>query len=781
MDCKSFKQLWKRALSFSLVTVMTLSLAACNKGEEKSREELPEYTYIPEYIELKEDESYWQAVLEGDFLYNLVTEWDQETGTSSSRLMKYPIEGSKLGEGIEVIGNAGSDNMQNFLIDKDENVYLLMTRYPVLEEGEEPDEDYWKKRRTFLKKFDAQGQQVFEQDITEQLNEDEEHEYMEAMCIDNEGRIYTLSNDWIRLFDKEGKYAGKISGSVSYFSALGRGKDGKVYACYYDNNSGDNSYVLAEVDFAGKKLGDVHKNFIRGNNSNGSLAAGVEKDFLIQDGTDVYEYDLATDTAEKLFNWIDCDINGNYVDKLAASADGRLLVLLNDWNSGGTEMAYLTKKKTSEVPVKEIVTIGSLYEDYRLRESVVAFNKSNDKYRVKIKTYMNNNEWSEEARKDAITNLNNDIISGTNCPDIMNLSSLNIKQLAAKGVFEDLTSYLEKSSELSKDDYLENILDSLTINGVLVTIPYSFNLQTVMGKTADVGDKMGWTLEDMIAFCEKHPDAQLFDYAQKATILSYCLNYNEAAYINWETGECKFDSPEFKQLLEFVNKFPEEFDWESNDKSTPEKLAAGEVLLNSAYINGYDDMQYSIAQFNGEAVTCIGFPDVSGGSGCQMNLQEIYGISSTSQHKEAAWAFIEKTLSKEPDYRFNESFSTRKSYLAKQREEATKITYVTDENGDPVLDENGNPIEEGSSTGSASIISGGGAGWSYTYHRTTNEEADLVDELIAVAVPASMNGDSQLLGIITEEAEGYFKGQKSVDDVAGIIQSRIQVYVNENR
>ncbi len=781
MNCKSFKQLWRRALSFSLVTVMTLSLAACNKGEEKSREKLPEYTYIPEYIELKEDEGYWQAVLEGDFLYNLVTEWDQETGTPSSRLLKYPIEGNKLGEGIEVIGNAGSDNLQNFLIDKDENVYLLMTRYPVLEEGEEPNEDYWEKRRTFLKKFDAQGQQVFEQDITEQLNEDEEHEYMEAMCIDNEGRIYTLSNDWIRLFDKEGKYAGKISGSVSYFNALGRGKDGKVYACYYDNNSGDNSYVLAEVDFVGKKLGDVHKNFIRGNNSNGSLSAGIEKDFLVQDGTDVYEYDLATDTAEKLFNWIDCDINGNYVDKLAASADGRLLVLLNDWNSGGYEMAYLTKKKTSEVPAKEIVTIGSLYEDYRLRESVVAFNKSNDKYRVKIKTYMNNNEWSEEARRDAITNLNNDIISGTNCPDIMNLSNLNIKQLAAKGVFEDLTSYLEKSSELSKDDYLENILDSLTINGVLVTIPYSFNLQTVMGKTADVGDKMGWTLEDMIAFCEKHPNALLFDYAQKATILSYCLNYNEAAYINWETGECKFDSPEFKQLLEFVNKFPDEFDWESNDKSTPEKLAAGEVLLNPAYVSGYDDMQYSIAQFNGEAVTCIGFPDVSGGSGCQMNLQEIYGISSTSQHKEAAWAFIEKTLSKEPDYRFNESFSTRKSYLAKQREEATKITYVTDENGDPVLDENGNPIEEGSSTGSASIISGSGTGWSYTYHRTTNEEADLVDELIAVAVPASMNGDSQLLGIITEEAEGYFKGQKSVDDVAGIIQSRIQVYVNENR
>ena len=32
-----------------------------------------------------------------------------------------------------------------------------------------------------------------------------------------------------------------------------------------------------------------------------------------------------------------------------------------------------------------------------------------------------------------------------------------------------------------------------------------------------------------------------------------------------------------------------------------------------------------------------------------------------------------------------------------------------------------------------------------------------------------------------EEAEAFFKGQKSVSDVANVIQSRVQVYVNENR
>ena len=38
-------------------------------------------------------------------------------------------------------------------------------------------------------------------------------------------------------------------------------------------------------------------------------------------------------------------------------------------------------------------------------------------------------------------------------PDILDLSNLDVKELASKGVFEDMTPYLEKSSVLSKDDF----------------------------------------------------------------------------------------------------------------------------------------------------------------------------------------------------------------------------------------------------------------------------------------------------------------------------------------
>ena len=41
--------------------------------------------------------------------------------------------------------------------------------------------------------------------------------------------------------------------------------------------------------------------------------------------------------------------------------------------------------------------------------------------------------------------------------------------------------------------------------------------------------------------------------------------------------------------------------------------------------------------------------------------------------------------------------------------------------------------------------------------------------------------DEALLQIVQEEAAPFFAGQKSARDVAGIIQSRAQLYVNETR
>ena len=61
------------------------------------------------------------------------------------------------------------------------------------------------------------------------------------------------------------------------------------------------------------------------------------------------------------------------------------------------------------------------------------------------------------------------------------------------------------------------------------------------------------------------------------------------------------------------------------------------------------------------------------------------------------------------------------------------------------------------------------------------EDIDQVRGLIASAKKRQNNVDEELINIISEETEPFFKGQKSASDVSNVIQNRIRVYVNENR
>ena len=69
-----------------------------------------------------------------------------------------------------------------------------------------------------------------------------------------------------------------------------------------------------------------------------------------------------------------------------------------------------------------------------------------------------------------------------------------------------------------------------------------------------------------------------------------------------------------------------------------------------------------------------------------------------------------------------------------------------------------------------------------TVEGTTQEDVDKLKDLISRVDGISVNQqDNNLMNIITEEAEAYFTGQKSLDDVTSIIQSRATIYVNENK
>ena len=763
MKSKSIKKKSiKSVMALAAALVMALSVTGCGGGNGQSG---AEFVYVPDFMEIKDENISYNIRYTGDYLYYESYSWDETAGSRNNIVKCSLTDGTTETIPIE-FGDFVS--MNNFAVGPDGSIYAYIEDYS---EAQTESEGFMTEPKRMLSRYDADGEQLFSCDMTDLWQKAESkglNPYVQNLTVDKEGRIYLSCSEHIWLFDQECNYWGTVETGTDWINETVCGRDGKVYISYYNYNPDSTDYILAEIDYEDKAVGAVYENFI--GRSSYNLAPGTEYDFLGSDGTSLYGYDLRSQEREKLFDWLDSDVNGTYVNNVGQLTDGRIFAVINNWQNNDNSVALLTKTKASEVPQKEIIVIAAMSVSSNLQEAAVKFNKGSDRYHISIKEYVDHDNWSNNSWADALTNLNNDITS-KHCPDIIDLSGLNVEQLAAKGVFEDLSPYLE-SSGLSRDSFVPSVLAAYTYKDSLVSIPASFGLQTVVGKGSEVGHEAGWTMDDMIAYADKHPGAQLFNYTDKASILEMCMMFNESAFIDWSAGECKFDTPEFKSLLEFVNRFPDEFQYEDGGASTPTKIQNGEILLDMMGIYDFDQIQMYIEMFSGDMV-CIGYPTTDGGSGTALAAREAYAITSKSKMKDGAWEFIESYLSQAGENsRYSFGFPNNKEKLAAMAQEAVGIENPAD----------GEDLEGGSGQTVAIAAIGGVSymdGWSYTYRDATQEEVDIVMQLIETARPAYSSSD-EILNIINEEAAAFYEGQKSVDDVANIIQSRISIYVNEN-
>jgi len=100
--------------------------------------------------------------------------------------------------------------------------------------------------------------------------------------------------------------------------------------------------------------------------------------------------------------------------------------------------------------------------------------------------------------------------------------------------------------------------------------------------------------------------------------------------------------------------------------------------------------------------------------------------------------------------------------------------YEKDANGNYRLDENGEKIE----------LSRGGWGWGsmqVEFYALTQAEADQIMALIDGTTRVLDEGDEEIMNIILQDTQPYFAGQKSLDDVVRQLQSKMNIYINEQR
>lgn len=766
--------IYKKILALAAAAALALSLAACG-GQETSEgpSEASGYVYVPEFVDLSSGEESLDMSspkLLGTELYYYSYYWDEETEVGGYKFYRRSVETNETVELPLSFDLEEYDNyypMGSVIFDQEGNLFCLIDAS--VSDEESYHEDY------YLFKFDQDGNLLAKVDITEALSTGEDDStYVQRAVVDSQGKIYAvlsgMGSSYVVAIDAEGNTLAKIDCNADWVSSIGVTQDDTVLISRYSNTG--SGMEVVEVDVAGKALGRVHSNMPSSYNSD-SLNPTADGGLLVNDGSKLWRYDLETETSEEILTWTDCNINGNYISMIEIMEDGRIAVLSENWSNGTKEIAYLTQKDASQVAQKQILTVATLDSSQSLQEAVVNFNKQSDTYQVRIETYYDaNSEWTETKYQDAITALNN-AITGSNCPDIIDLSYGNPSAYVSKGLLVDLAPYLDSSSTVKREDLVEAVLEAYTYGDTLICIPDSFTMSTVMGRTSQLGDRSGWTVKEMMAFYEEHPDAELLNYATKSSILSLCLQYSSDAFIDYSTGKCSFDSQEFLDILEFANMFPKENEYSEEDESMPKKLSSGKLLLYSTSVYSMEEFQMNSLMFN-EPITFIGYPTVDGSSGNYINGSNCYAITTKSSSPDGAWAFIESLLQYEPQPQWGgmDNFSIRKDMLEESFAKAMEENMATDEDGNPVLDADGNPEVYPKSTW-------GWDDWEAEIYAATPEQVQQIRDLMNNS-KAAVNSDQTILSMILEEASPYFEGQKSAQEVAGVIQSRVQVYINEN-
>lgn len=482
---------------------------------------------------------------------------------------------------------------------------------------------------------------------------------------------------------------------------------------------------------------------------------------------------------EEVINWIDSDIASDSIQGILGLDNGDFILITYDYENtkGGVSLSRLTKRDTSEMKDTIVVTVGMLGPDSETSSKITQFNKSNDKYRIKVKDYSEFDVYDESAEKytsRGVDQLKNDIISG-NAPDMICVyDSSVISALSGKGVFADLYPMMENDSNLNKDMFLPNIISALETNGKLYSIAPSFNVVTYAGKTKYLEGKENWTMDEFVDTCNNLPEGmKAFKGSDTKTDVYYNIVSYIANFIDYENKKCSFDSDEFIKFLEFCNTFPdtsptqpdyetasqEEMDAYYSDMDT--QCLNDKALLDSVYISSLRD--YAVAKVGtfGDDITLVGIPS-SDGQGATISVSNSFAILNDSGCKEAAWEFI-KTFFSEEYQNSLYNLPVIEKYFDIKADECMEKPYYLNEDGEKEYYDNT---------------------WFIGDHEVnvpplTQEERDYIADYVKNATKIQDVYGGDVFEICDEEIQAYFKGEKSAEDAAKMIQNRVSILISE--
>lgn len=344
-------------------------------------------------------------------------------------------------------------------------------------------------------------------------------------------------------------------------------------------------------------------------------------------------------------------------------------------------------------------------------------------------------------------------------PELMWVLQEDMYELYEKGLLMDL-------SELIPDDIQEQILPGVirsgTLDDKLVGIKLYALYDTILVSDA-LWEGESWTLEDVIGIMESREDWDFtFSYFLEDMDLYELLSrvllpeLDGSRFLNIEQGYCDFDSPEFIRLLEICKKYgPANHigrDRGAQARQLQDGDGIGEVMC---FVEGLSSFSGWMNRYN-DSAHIVGFPTEEGSKNYITADNTYLVVNAAAEHPEEIKELLAYLLGYDNQF-YRSYISVRKDVIrdsVEYSESDQKYWLKVSSQGDVYMELDIKPD---------------GTSWLEEYMT-----------FIETCEPTPGWRYTPVGMILSEELPPYFTGDKSAQEVAGIIQSRVQVYLNES-
>lgn len=480
-----------------------------------------------------------------------------------------------------------------------------------------------------------------------------------------------------------------------------------------------------------------------------ALCGGEDNTIYYSDSQYIVQYDMSAETGICLASLSDCGILGNSFCHLLRTDAGQLVYVVLRGHTPGiyllAESDHVTN--TAAATLRMVNLSGAYGSEYATSMSALLSTRS-DHLDIQVETAASTAD--REGMRDRIIA---EMISGKG-PDLLLVSTADFLTLAEKGLLLELTPVIEKDI---RDEIFGSVLDLGSVNDTLYAIPQDLSYHTLVTSDA-VWPADNWTAEDMITLLENNtnPANPILFFGRKATsseLLSKILlpDLENSPFLDFEKGICYFDSEAFIQILELCKQYGAPT-LESTEyiAGRQKMLIQGEIITSTLSL--YDGLASFSQTMNeyGSAVHIVGFPD----RGTEILSGTYLVVNARTTEYSAVKEYLNFLLSYENQYTL--VHPVRKDVFENRltKDPVSGMYYM------PLTLDNSN---------SAQI------------QPKPNGDSYLDDYLAFLenAKPAD-NSHPAVWDIIYQELNTYLNSGKSARDTAAVIQSRVQLYLDEN-